>query len=392
MENIIEPSVDFDFSKLYLANPTSLSGGAYFTRMFLNNKPLYIQTPKCLTKQGFVKSGKKIYADLMFNNNDTIIIQWLENLETKCHELIHSKGTSWFDNVIDKSDIESAFTSPIKIFKSGKFYLLRVSVKTNVKIYNETDEILTIDSVKPETNIISILEIQGIKFTSRYFQIEIELKQSMAVSPDPFLDECFIKKPLNRNNDNLLHLKPSSNSNSTNVFKIDNTFKEERKEQQQQAESEYKQEPEYKQDLEQNKNTNLGSNMLSNIDLNIDFNEDEDLHDHDYNETENTNDFLQIEAEDLNKEEVFENINELTEFNLNNSNIDNNSEPMTLKKPNQVYYKIYKTAREKAKLAKKEAILAFLEAKNIKTTYMLEDMIDSDSDTENELDSLHELS
>ena len=384
MENIIEPSVDFDFSKLYLANPTSLSGGAYFTRMFLNNKPLYIQTPKCLTKQGFVKSGKKIYADLMFNNNDTIIIQWLENLETKCHELIHSKGTSWFDNVIDKSDIESAFTSPIKIFKSGKFYLLRVSVKTNVKIYNETDEILTIDSIKPETNIISILEIQGIKFTSRYFQIEIELKQSMAVSPDPFLDECFIKKPLNRNNDNPLHLKPSSNS--TNVLKIGNTFKEERKE----LEKEYNQDQRLEQNQDQeNEKKNIESNILSNIDLNIDFKDN--YHDNDYNE--NTNDFLQIEAEDLNKEEVFENINELTEFNLNNSNIDNNSEPLTLKKPNQVYYQIYKTAREKAKLAKKEAILAFLEAKNIKTTYMLEDMIesDSDSDTENELDSLHEL-
>ena len=122
MENIIDPSIDFDFSKLYLANPTSLSGGAYFTRMFLNNKPLYIQTPKCLTKQGFIKSGKKNYTDLMFNNNDTILIQWLENLEARCHELIHAKGTAWFDTTLEKSEIESAFTPPIKIFKSGKFY------------------------------------------------------------------------------------------------------------------------------------------------------------------------------------------------------------------------------------------------------------------------------
>jgi len=44
-----------------------------------------------------------------------------------------------------------------------------------------------------DKTIISILEIQGLKFTSRNFQIEIELKQSMIVNPDPFLDECFIK-------------------------------------------------------------------------------------------------------------------------------------------------------------------------------------------------------
>jgi len=37
-----------------------------------------------------------------------------------------------------------------------------------------------------------------------------------------------------------------------------------------------------------------------------------------------------------------------------------------------------KKAREKAKEAKKEAILAFLEAKNIKKTYMLDDIDESD--------------
>ena len=76
--------------------------------------------------------------------------------------------------------------------------------------------------------------------------------------------------------------------------------------------------------------------------------------------------------------------NELKEFDLS-SNL-NSLETMTLKKPNQVYYEIYKAAREKAKKAKKEAIQAFLEAKNIKKTYMLDgidDSDDSDIDIEN---------
>ena len=59
MEDIIEPTIDYDFSKLYLGPPSTLAGGAYFTRMmYNNNKLLYLQTPKSLTKQGFVKSGK----------------------------------------------------------------------------------------------------------------------------------------------------------------------------------------------------------------------------------------------------------------------------------------------------------------------------------------------
>ena len=67
-------------------------------------------------------------------------------------------------------------------------------------------------------------------------------------------------------------------------------------------------------------------------------------------------------------------------------------ESITLKKPNQVYYEIYKAARKKAKLAKKQAVLAFLEAKNIKKTYMLENLDDSDSDSESTIDNISEYS
>ena len=65
----------------------------------------------------------------------------------------------------------------------------------------------------------------------------------------------------------------------------------------------------------------------------------------------------------------------------------NSLESITLKKPNQVYYEIYKKAREKAKECKKAAIAAYLEAKNIKNTYMLEDNDDSDSEVESDDES-----
>ena len=65
-------------------------------------------------------------------------------------------------------------------------------------------------------------------------------------------------------------------------------------------------------------------------------------------------------------------------------------ESLTLKKPNQVYFELYKDARTKAKAAKKATIIAYLEAKNIKKTYMLENMDDSDSDFDAEIDEVSE--
>ncbi len=59
-----------------------------------------------------------------------------------------------------------------------------------------------------------------------------------------------------------------------------------------------------------------------------------------------------------------------------------NQETLTLKKPSDVYYEIYKEARTKAKEAKRQAIDAYLELKNIRTTYALHDIDSSDDEFE----------
>ena len=352
MDTIIEPTIDYDFSKLYLGPPSTLTGGAYFTRIMYNtNKQLFIQSPKSLTKQGFIKSGKKVYADLMFDNNDTVFINWIENLETKCQELIFSKGQSWFETKLEKEDIETAFTSPFKIFKSGKFYLLRVNVKQNVKIYDENDQIVNNDDVTADKMLISILEIQGIKFTSRNFQIEIELKQAMVVSPDPFLDECFIKKPIKKQNINDIKndIPIEEKSIDLDTF-IDNSVKI----------------------LTENNNVQPPLEKET-INLEVSFEEPKKISPHD--ELEEAN--IVLDVEELVKEPEDPTMLKEMDFTL-----ENNLETITLKKPNQVYYEIYKKAREKAKEAKKHAILAYLEMKNIKKTYMLDDIDESDSEFE----------
>lgn len=392
MDDIIEPTIDYDFSNLYLGPPSTLAGGAYFTRMmYNNNKLLYLQTPKCLTKQGFVKSGKKMFVDLMFDNNDTVFINWIENLETKCQELIHSKGEAWFQSKLEKDDIETAFTSPFKIYKSGKHYLLRVNVKPNIKIYNEADEVIKIEDITPEKTIISILELQGIRFTSRNFQIEIELKQSMVVSPDPFLDECFIKKPSRRTNvmsntvPTVASFEKIGNSNSSNTIDLDIND----------AEEEVVENDEVVNKLDETNSVVLASSVNLDDFINETANEltktnqsfpkglEENKQINTTYQNANVNENIVLEIEELDFIEK-EDPNTLKEVDLSSS-LENSLESITLKKPNQVYYEIYKKAREKAKECKKMAIAAYLEAKNIKNTYMLEDNDESDSD-ESELD------
>lgn len=192
--NIIEPIIDYDFSKLQLGMPVSHPNSTFISRIFVNNKPFYIQTPKCTTKGGIITSGKKIYCDLMFSSDDSVFIDWVTNLEAKCQKLICSKSESWFQTKYSSDEIETAFSSPLKIYKSGKYYLMRVNIKPTMKIYNDLNVEVSFDKIDENVHMINVVEFYGIKFTARNFQIEVELKQSMIVSNDDFVGNCFINR------------------------------------------------------------------------------------------------------------------------------------------------------------------------------------------------------
>ena len=408
MDNIIEPSYNFDFSKLSLAQPVAIQGGAHFTKLLMQGKQLYIQSPKCTTRQGFIKTGKKIHCDLMFNNNDEEFINWIESLETKCQELLLHKSTEWFQSPLEMTDIEAAFNSPLKVYKSGKFYLVRTNVKVNtltgqplIKIYNETEEPVQMEDINTETNIISILEIQGIKFTSRNFQIDIEVKQVMLLNKDIIFENCLIKK----NKDNVSNILPTSlmlyptpESKEVSLQLFDNMVVNDK-------------------NMHVEENPILAKSGADNLEEMEEIKEDEleikedvvgeeDEGDEEDEADEKVEIKLEIEKPNINLEiidtsapptnkngvlseddlvdsilESMEPSNELTEFNID-LHLDNTSkDTIELKKPERVYYEMYQSVREKAKKAKQEAMLAYLEAKNIKKTYMLENLSDSSEDS-----------
>ena len=412
MENIFEPNEQFNFENVTLAQPTAIQGGAYFTKILYNNKSLYIQCPKCVSKQGIIKNGKKMYIDLLFNHSDESIIQWFINLENICQKRIFEKSNDWFQNPLEITDIESAFNTPIKVYKSCKYYLLRSNVKTNylngnpiIKIFNENEENVNIDDINAETNLITILEIQGIKFTTRNFQIEIEAKQIMTMNVDIIFENCLIKK---NNNNYSLNVNTSHDDNKNEDMPKNITY-------------------DIMDDIN-NKNVNNITDDITceNNNNSIEYihSTDNDSHDEDNNDITNyiLNDIIQssnnnetlgiINNDD--KTEITNKKDDIDDFEFNNSRekelelseldlneIELNVEELSpdlntletptikLKQPNEVYYDLYKKAKNKAKNAKKLAIQSYLEAKKIRETYLLDniDLSDDEDDDENNKDN-----
>ena len=78
---------------------------------------MLFQTPKCLTKNGIHKTGKKIYTDLQLTFDDSVFINWIENIEEKIRDLVYEKRNIWFNNEPDREEIEYNWNSCLRTYK-----------------------------------------------------------------------------------------------------------------------------------------------------------------------------------------------------------------------------------------------------------------------------------
>ena len=403
----------FDFSKFILTHPESLQGGSFFTKLNVNNDVLYVQTPKCISKQGVVSSsGKKSYIDLMFSSDDSKFIEFMENLEKSCVEKIHEKRNSWFTNDIDENDIENAFAATLRPFKAGKYYLLRASIapsKNLVKmptcfVFDESENKLSLDDIRPENDLITVLEIQGIKFTSKSFQFEIILRQALIMSNKPVFQSCVIKKNIQPSFTTPVSTLASENARDAEPITLEvSSVPKTIHDTSSKNDSEHTPpdtQPHTQHNLDKIINTknnlkNQGGNEDDDDNANEDNNDNNNNNnnndtyneDEDYNESVNKSDNnkLKNNVEIKSSPNNLEKIESLELTELTDADLEiNTDENLKLKKPNDIYYEIYSAAKEKARTARKLAFDAYLEVKKIKKTYMLDD---SDSDFSNSSNS-----
>lgn len=354
MSEIYDVNQPFDFDKLVLTKPIPMSGGNYFIKCLVNNSALYIQPPKCKTRQGILKAGKRFYTDLLFTNEDVMFIQWMENLENHCQQYIYKNREKWFDGEMELHDIENYFTSPLKLFKSGKYYTARTNISTvlgniGLKIYDENENEVSMESINDKTNVITILEIQGIKCSTRSFQIEFEVKQMMVLKPTNLFDKCIIKSKSTSSNegDNISFLVDTTDNETIDeIVEVDADVGE---------------------DIEQEV-----TEPIEDINDIVDVTHP-DNHDEPIEETDGLEKIAPVEEIDGMQE---------VEFNLEELG---NADGLQIKNRKDVYYEMYQEARRKAKIARDLALSSYLEVKRIKNTYMLDDIKDSD-DSDLEMD------
>ena len=361
-DHIYEANEHFDFNQVLAKKPISQTGGSFLIKFTKNDIPLYIQTPKCSIKQrSEIKPGKKqTYCDLVFLQENEGFIQWMENLEQFSQQTIFKNKSQWFQTELELEDIENSFTSPMKSYKSGKSYIVRTNIpnilgKNTLKIYDEDENEIELDNISETMQVITILEVQGIRCSARSFQIELEIKQMMVLKPVNLFDKCILKSRTVPIATQIINEeKAIINSIPTN--------------------------PSLELTIENGSSSELESSLGKNTENTIQ--PSETVLDNLINDSPpiEESDPIRIDTvEESVIEEANPDILKEVEFDLEKIGEE---EKVTLRQRNDVYYEMYKEARRKAKIARDLALSSYLEAKRIKNTYMLDDIIDSDDSDE----------
>lgn len=333
MPSLMTPNNDFSFDDVTLSSPIIMSGGTHFIKYNVKGEPMYIQPPKALVKQSIIKSQKRMYCDLLFTNEHEDFLSWIENLEEHSKKYIFNQRDKWFETDLEESDIDNTFTSVLKPYKSGKYYILRVYIpvhlgNVSLKIYDENENTVPIEDIKENQCVRCALDFKGIKCSPRNFQVDIELKQILLMEEEKIFETCILKKSEAK--------KALEKENTKSLEKEDN--------------------------LEEEESVSI-----------IETPEEEEITE----EEEEISKEIPEEDDTIVLEESLEPV----EFDFNSDSI-NDEETVSIKKPNAIYYEMYKEALKKAKMAKELALASYLEAKNIKNTYMLDDLDDSDLEEE----------
>ena len=336
-QNIHIIGMPFSADLLRLTTPTVLqNGNSHFTRIMLDDSPLYFQTPRCETKQGIVTTTtKKTYYDLVLDSNSETshspkefkaFVEWMQTLEDAVIKLLHSNGKLWFRDPLSEDDVRGLFASPLKPLKGGNQLSLRVNVPTSVTranactVFDESEKPVHLSYVTPEHQIISIIEVLGIRFTSSSFQLDLSCKQIAAVSNQPLFQSCVIKK------DASIYSYASATATSTA--------------------------------------TGTATSIATSI------------------ATTATATATATTAANPGSGEL----KPLLEADI----IIEQEPPISIHDPLKIYYSLYKAALKRAKDAKRMSIQAFLDAKNIKNKYNLdiydEDYNDDDDDDDDDND------
>jgi hypothetical protein len=252
-----------------------------------------------------------------------------------------------------------------------------------LKIFNEEEQDIQPDEVRENVPILSILEIQGIRCSSRTFQLELEVKQLMVLKPDNLFDSCLFTKSVSVPKSSVskpnVPIAPIPIENPTPVptpVIIDTTHLSDSPLPIENGVHDVILEP--SSPPPHSTTTTIETNKLNESNVVAEQKPESETKPLPSSSTEEIKSVspssIHPHPEYLGNSDLHSGMDEI------DIHAPTNNDVITLKKRNYVYYKMYKEAKQKARIARDLAIASYLEAKKIRNSFLEEEDVSDEED------------
>jgi hypothetical protein len=192
-----------DFTGMSLGEPVAVQGGSFYAKIYVcGDDSMWVQLPRCSLKQGIVSTKRGKYCDLMYDRDASQqLAAWVEAFEGAVQDRIDTKKHLWFQGDLTRGDIETMMAPVSRSYRSGRCTLVRAHLEVDRRtgadrcvVYDEAERLVGAGTIDADHELVPLLHLAGIRFTSRSFEVDVKLVQAMVLAKRPSLqDTCLIK-------------------------------------------------------------------------------------------------------------------------------------------------------------------------------------------------------
>ena len=189
---------DVNLDMINYKKPSKQSNVYYSEMSYGDSKPFYIQTPR-LKYKDIVKDTLRSSC----NPDDFGVYDFLLNLDDKNTEQTYKLSKEWFNKELPMDIIENMYRRITIPFKKGDipqldFKVPMIKNKVKCNIYDQSNNLINLESIKPNAEIICIIHVKGLKFLKKDFYCDCYISQIKLCENTEFSipDECLIEEEI----------------------------------------------------------------------------------------------------------------------------------------------------------------------------------------------------
>jgi len=187
-------------------NKPEKNGSYYYSSINYDNKPLHIQSPKMkcnCTSEEIIAKGNLECETL---NDGFDLYDFFLNIEDKNIKETFKKNEEWFGKEIPLDMIDDMYKRTIKAVKKDHKpqFSFKVPIskgRLQCQIYDNTNICLDINKITPDSEIVFILHIRGLKFLKQHYYCDCYISQIKVYLPKEqkynVFSECVIEDEQN---------------------------------------------------------------------------------------------------------------------------------------------------------------------------------------------------